>query len=292
MPEDSPIRLLQEASLQSLAEIRDEVQSLFARYGSKPHQATQTLKNLFWYLSARSQAVSFLVSYGYSWDAEIILRSFYETAAKILFICFADENEKPTLIDEFWNGFGPINDRRTARKATFAEQIFEKGTISSSILAMLQDGRIFDLEIKGSKSKRKRLEQKWSFSEIIEHLDQRGAAGKPLKGIKSLLLIYGTASHLIHADQAAMDLMHDRAARSPEERKILEAVHLSRIMSDQVSITWFCAKALCEHFHGHFSDAAKMRKAFNRTRELAEPLQMTFDDSQQDFYTRWLSGDS
>lgn len=291
MSEDSPIRLLQEASLQSLTDIRDEVQSLFSRYGSEPHPATQTLKNLFWYLSARSQAVSFLISYGYSWDAEIILRSFYETAAKILFICFAEEDEKPNLIDEFWNGLGPINDKRTARKATFAEKMFEKGGVSFSVFAMLQDGRIFDLETEGSKSKRKRLEQKWSFSEIVEYLDQRGAAGKPLKGIKSMLHIYGLASHLIHADQAAMDLMHDRATRDLEERKILEGGHVSRIMSDQVSITWFCAKALCEHFHGHFDDPVKMQNAFDRTMQLTQPFQAAFDASQRDFYDQWSKQD-
>jgi hypothetical protein len=288
MSEDAPTRLLQEASLQALTQIRDEVQSLFSRYGAEPHAVTQTLKNLFWYLSSRSQTVSFLISHGYSWDAEIILRPFYEAAAKILFICFAEENDKPALVDEFWNKLGPINNRRTARKAAFAEQLFEKESLSTSVLAMMRDERVFDLHTEGSRAQRKRLEKKWSFAEIVENLDERATEGRPVKGVKSMLHIYGMASHLIHADQAAMDLMHDRATRGPHERNILEAGHVSRIMSDQVSITWFCADALREHFRGDFTNNAKILEAVNRTLKLGKRFQTAFEDSQRSFYARWV----
>jgi len=292
MSELPPIRLLQEASLEALTYIRDEVEGLFSHYGSEPTVVTVTLKRLFWYLGSRSQAVSFLISYEYSWDAEIILRSFYETAAKILFICFADEGEKSDLVDEFWNGLGPINDRRTARKAAFAEQAFEKGSVSASIFTMLQDGRVFDLETEGSKSERKRLEKKWSFSEIIDTLDRRAVEGKPLKGIETLSHMYGMASHLIHADKNAMDLMHDRATRETEERKVLEASHLARIMSDQVSLSWFCADALRQHFGGEFADSARFYEVFDRTREYGEPFSAVFEDSQRAFYSRWLGDEA
>lgn len=291
MTQESPVRL-QEANLLALTKIRDEVQSLFFRYGSEPLPVTQTLKPLFAYLSSRSQTVSFLISYGYVWDAEIILRSFYETAAKILFICFAEESEKLVLVDEFWKGLRPISDSRTARKAKFAEPFFEKGSVSASVFGILQDKRIFDLEMEGSRVQRKHLERKWSFSEIIEHLDRRAADGKPLRGIKSLLHTYGLASHLAHADHAATDLMHDRATRDPAERKILEAGHLSRIMSDQVSISWFCAEALREHFQGDFIDRAKMHEAFNRTMKLSKQILTDFEDSQRDFYAGWLDDPS
>ncbi|WP_147395233.1 DUF5677 domain-containing protein [Azospirillum cavernae] len=209
MTNDSPIRVLQEANLQSLTQIRDEIKSLFSRYGSDSLESTETLKNLFSYLSSRNQAVSFLISHGYSWDAEIILRSFYETAAKILLICFAEDDDKDILINEFWNGLGSINDRKRARKAAYAEQIFETDSMSASIFSALQDDGTFNLQADGSKLQRKRLEQKWSFSEIIEQLDRQNINGKPLKGIKSLLHIYGVASHLEHR---ALNLAHIQRA--------------------------------------------------------------------------------
>ncbi|WP_376960233.1 DUF5677 domain-containing protein [Azospirillum sp. A26] len=284
MNNDSSIHALQEVNLQCLTHIRDEIQSLFSRYGSDSFPETQTLKCLFWYLSSRNQAVSFLISHGYLWDSEIILRSFYEVAAKILFISFSEDNEKAVLIDEFWNGLGSINDRKRARKAAYAEQIFEAGSMSAEVFSALQDDRTFDLQAEGSKTQRKRIEQKWSFSEIIEQLDQKVSHGKPLEGIKSMLHMYGIASHLIHADQAAMDLMHDRATREHGEREILEAAHVARIMSDQVNITWFCADALRQNFKGEFIDNVKLRELLKEFAKLSDPFHANFSESQRDFY--------
>jgi Family of unknown function (DUF5677) len=285
MIESPPIRLLQEANLSGLSVIRDEIQYLFVDREDDSHAVTLTLKNLFHYMFSRNQTVSFLISYGYSWDAEIILRSFYEVAAKILLLCLSEENEKPILVDEFWDGLGRINERKRARKAKFVGQQFEKDSISASIFSMLQDGRIFDLQ-SGSKTERKRLEQKWSFSEMIAQLSKLLSNGKTLEEIISLLHTYGMASHLIHGDQTAIELIYDRETRSLEERKVLEAAHVARIMTDQISITWFCADALRQHFRAVFSDAANLRQVFDRVVQLAEPFQAAFEDSQRDFYAR------
>lgn len=284
-----PIRQLQEANLNALTQIRDEISHLFSIYGSEPSDVTLTLKRLFSYMGARGQAVSFLLSCGYGWDSEIILRSYYESAAKILFICYSREGDKQALVAEFWEGMRPINDRKAARKASHAEKMFPADSVSASVFAYLQDKRLFDLETAESKAKRKRLEQKWSFTEIIEALDRLACEGKPLKGIKALLHIYGIASHLIHADKNAMDLMSDRATREVEERLILELSHAARIMTDQVSIMWLCADALRRHFGGEFSNTATMRGAFERTFELARPYIVAFEESQVEFYARWKS---
>lgn len=290
MSDESPSRLLQEASLQAHAVIRDEIAGLFERYGEITPDVTPTLKQLFWYLSARNQAVSFLISWGYSWDAEIILRSFYETAAKILFVCFAEDKDKPELMDEFWNKLGSINDRRRARKAEFSAQMKETDNVSTAVFEALKDERLFDLDAKGNKAERKRLEQKWSFSEIIESLDGRVVDGEPLVGMKSLLHIYGVCSHLAHADGAAMDLMADRALRPKDELLHLEAGHVARILSDQVSLTWFCAEALRRHFKGEFSDTERFYDAFQKTAKLSELLQAAFNDSQRAFYESLYPG--
>jgi hypothetical protein len=95
------------------------------------------------------------------------------------------------------------------------------------------------------------------------------------------------ASHLIHADGSAMNLMYDRATRDPEERKIVEAGQISRIMSDQVSIAWLCAEALRRHFRGEFSSDAKLRDALNRALESGKSFQIAFEKSQKDFYSRY-----
>lgn len=272
---------MQEAALKAFSLIRDEVDNLFKRRGSNTPDATPTLKALFWYLSSRSQAVSFLLSYGYAWDAEIILRSFYETAAKILLLCFAEPAEKTQLLDEFWNTLGAINNRRTARRAALAEKVHEPNDLSGPIFRLLQDARVFPVEDETSKAERKRLEQKWSFTEIVENLSKRE---KRLTGLTSILHMYGMASHLAHADNAAMDLMADRALREPQERQLLEATHASRILSDQVSLWWFCADALRRHYGADFENAKALKDAFDHTRELGRPFKEAFEVSQREFY--------
>lgn len=282
MSDEMPLRQLQDACLEAHATIRDEVASLFQRYSQDTPGISPTLAQLFNYQSSRNQAASLLVSRGYAWDAEIILRSFYETSAKILFICFSDDEQKLTLLDEFWNKLGSINDRRRARKAEF--NIREDDSVSSAIFEALTNDQMFDLEAKGNKSERKRLEQKWSFSEIIEALEGRAVNGKPLQGMRNLLHAYGICSHLAHADCTALDMMTDRQIRPKQELQALQAGHAARIMSDQVSLTWFCADALRHHFKADFSDIKKMVSAFQKPMTFAEPIQSAFDESQRAYY--------
>lgn len=59
MSDESPLRLLQEASLEAHAVIRDEIVALFDRYGKNTAAITPTLKKLFAYLASRNQAISF-----------------------------------------------------------------------------------------------------------------------------------------------------------------------------------------------------------------------------------------
>jgi hypothetical protein len=290
MSEPASLTKLHESSLNSLTTIRDEVQYLFSTNHSIDASIDLTLKKLFWYMGSRSQAVSFMASWGYIWDAEIILRSFYETAAKVLFICSSEAADKPKLVEEFWNDLGPVNDRRTAQKAPHTAEVFARNSLSASVFSMLQDPKIFDLSPPGNREHRKRLEKKWSFSEIIEALHLRSGKGMPLVGIKSLLHIYGMASHIAHADEAAMRLMEDIATRESEERKVLDTAHVARIFSDQVSISWFCADMLRLHFATEFQDPAKMRDAFYEPLNLGKSIHEAFDDSQREFYDDWKAG--
>lgn len=284
MSDESPLQQLQEVCLEAHSVIRDEIVLLFQRYGQNTPAVVPTLDELFRYLSSRSQAVSFLLSWGYAWDAEIILRSFYETAAKILFICFSEENDKLTLIDEFWNKLRSISDRRRARKAEY--NFRNDGTVSSEIFKAFTDERVFDLDAKGNKAERKRLEQKWSFAEIVNALEGRMVGGKPLQGMLNLLHMYGICSHLAHSDSVALDMMADRKMRPPEELQLLKSGHAARIMSDQVSLTWFCADALRHHFKGEFSNEGKMIHAFQKPLDFAAPIQSAFEESQRAFYEK------
>jgi hypothetical protein len=120
----------------------------------------------------------------------------------------------------------------------------------------------------------------------LNYLDRKARDGGLLKGAQSLLHNYGMASHLIHADQAALDLMSDRQLRQPHERQLLEAAHACRIFSDQVNLWLLGAEGLRHHFSADFQDVAQLAAARDRMAELAEPILMAFHASQREFYAR------
>lgn len=277
---------MQEANLDAIRCIRDEVQHLFELSCHDRLDLCATLKPLFHYIFSRSQTISFLISHRIAWDAEIILRSFYETAAKILFICSAEPGEQDILCKEFWDDFDPIGNRRTAQKAKFAEFLFDPESISAKVFQVLQDEKNFNFSQTGNKAYRKALEQKWSFSEIINSLDQRSHKGKKFKGIKSLLHTYGLASHLLHADKFALDLMRDRATRQREELLILECAHLARMMSDQAFILWLCAENLRETLDLKFSVHTQINEKCAKVSDLGSFFTKIFDDNQRNFYEK------
>jgi len=282
-PSQAKINLVpvQDALLAASSAIRDEVQRLFEAHADPDAPATTTLRQLFWYLSSRTQAVTFLVSWDYPWDAEIILRSFYETGAKIIFICRAAPDQVAALIDEYWDALGSAGDIRRTRKAEFAEGLFKDKADSARIFSTLRKPAASRTTSRTySKAERKAIAQKWSFSEIIESLDQ------DFPGAKSLLHGYGLASHLLHADPGALELMMDRALREPSELVLLRATHVCRIFSDLAWLNYWCAASLKKHLNGKFQDGARLKALLEELEKRSKPIQERFARSQDEFYQK------
>ena len=78
---------IQSAMLDATSKFRNSIAKDFAENFKSYNRIDSTLNDLFAYFSDRSQAISHLASYGYAWDAEIILRCAYEVAGKIWLIC-------------------------------------------------------------------------------------------------------------------------------------------------------------------------------------------------------------
>lgn len=278
--------MLQEATLAALEVIRDEVTSLFDRRSENPGDVDGTLRNLFAYMSERGQTVSFLLSWGYSWDAEIVLRAYYEVAARILFFCLSEPAEQEELLREFWLGLGAIGDRRRSIKAGFAGKAMKAGMgMDDPVFSALQDPDMFETEPQGTKAERNRLEQKWSFAQIIEVLSRKRVPGKRLDLLKGLLHSYGTASHLLHGDRTALDLMHDRATRDPFEAAIVARAHVARMMGNQVNLAYFCADALRSMCQLDFDDMERLHAAYREAATLGDEIAAEFYESQRDFYS-------
>lgn len=264
---------------------RDAIDSLFLAH-APPMVVDTTLKRLFGYMSERSQAVSFLVSSGYAWDAEIVLRPLYEVNARIWLICLApNEKAREALVAEFWGDHVEIYNRKRAGRAATAAAIASSNGVTGDdkILCALADDQFFTFS-QADKGTRKKVEQKWSFTEIVRFLEKNAPDDFDMSAIAGLLHMYGLASHLIHADAAALDLMADRKLRDPDELAILSATHLCRIFNDQASFWLFSALALAHRFGEKQAIDDEVFEKYARIQKLAAPISEEFEQSQAAFY--------
>ncbi len=278
---------VQEQALKSISITRDEIQKQFSKYTNDDTVQDYTLKRLFSYMSSRSQTVSYLVSSGYPWDAEIILRSFYEAAVKIWLISCTPEIEREDLVAEFWGDYASMHNFKRAHKAKFGAEFFNEVGKShdSDVYAALTDSSIFDFG-NTNKAQRKALAQKWSFSDIVTFLEQHSPDSFPMIGAQALKHIYGMQSHLLHSDDVALDLMLDRSLRNDEERELLAAAHICRIFSDQVSFWALSAKALCNKFENQSPLDTAVWTNCMAVISMTQPFQDRHDEFQKKTYQK------
>jgi hypothetical protein len=156
-------------------------------------------------------------------------------------------------------------------------------SVDVAILANLANSKIFDFG-ESNKQERRALESKWSFTEIIRYLSENSPKDFDLQNTPGLLHMYGQQSHLIHADETALDLMLDRKRRAPVEKEILACAHVSRIFSDQVSLWTFSALALQYRYARQTEIGGGLVAKWDKVQKLTEPFNVRFNKSQKQFY--------
>ena len=166
-----------------------------------------------------------------------------------------------------------------------AYHAFIRTLMSQRIFDALQNEKIFIFG-EYNRKERKEIESRWSFYSILDSLGRSNELC--IVELKSLLHMYGMMSHLIHADQKAIDLVVDEIARPADERRLLRAVHFRRIMSDLISI-WTFAYASFRYALGRSPNIPDVIKDnWENATTLGEPLSVAFHDSQKSFYDRVL----
>ncbi len=288
MPDTTITALLREAR-HALAMQHDAI----AAFGIKvdvddeAHSVESTLALLLRYYVDRGQGVLSLLQNGLHWDAEILLRTCYECASKTLVIALSPPLERDHLVWEFWVPLGEAADRKTVRKAIFAERVFpDAADHARDVFRLLRDPRMIRDRLGLSKKARQRLEQKWSFSELVESLTELQVGDQKLAEARSLLHGYGMASHLAHADSRAMDLMLDRALRPPVELQLLQDGHVARIVSDLIAIGGFCVHAVHDALDSPDVSFRDMQRQAAIVLGTAASIGEAFYESQRTFYEK------
>lgn len=214
---------------------------LFGRI--KPHfEEARPIFPLITFIIERLVTVTHLTTQDRIWDAEIVHRTALETFVKFLFITSADKEERKVRLNEYWNDLEEINRIKQSEQAKknlaqFGHIEHMKVAYSPNVLQPEEETR---LKAKWNKLKRQKLEQKWSFSEMLATLT-KDYKGKPMEMFTGLAHHYRMASHVGHGDEIGVLIIAEREARSQEQKDIANFAHYLRLMSDSFSYCMWTA---------------------------------------------------
>jgi len=240
------------------------------------------------FVISRLETVSTLTTDDRIWDAEIVLRSALETLIKLLFIINADEDEQKKRIDEYWNQLSEINSLKLSNQAITNLECFPESEAHKLAYSpiILSEEKLNQLRTKWSKKERQKLEQKWSFSQMIMSLS-KNFNGKEFKMLEGLLYSYRMCSHVTHGDETGVLIIEERDGRSPDQKDIAYNAHYLRLISDCAWYSyWLTINVLkflkVEEKIKYFSEnMTRLEKVENLCKKYHDLL---FDDEDYDKY--------
>lgn len=185
------------------------------------------------FVLTRLETVITLVIDDRIWDAEIILRSALETFVKYIFITTATKEEQSKRIDEYWNSLAEINSLKLSEQGKknlvhFGNSELHRVAYLPLILPEELENKLRE---KWPKAERQKMEQKWSFTEMVNSIS-KAYHGKPLEMIVTLTHSYRMSSHVMHGDETGLQIIKERENRSPEEYQKAHIGHYLRLLSD------------------------------------------------------------
>lgn len=201
-------------------------------------EAVKPVYPIIEFIIERLIAVTNLSIQSLVWDAEIVYRSALETFVKFLYITTATDEEQPTRLNEFWEDLEEINKIKLSEQAKKNLKLFNGQEISRLAFSplLLSEEHENELRTKWPRVKRKQLEQKWSFSQIVVALSLN-YRGYPMESFIGLTHSYRMASHVSHGDETGILIIRERNSRILREKDIADFSHFLRLMSDSFLFT-------------------------------------------------------
>lgn len=199
------------------------------------------------FIISRLSTVITLAVQDNNWDAEIIYRSALEAIIKFTFIVSAsDEIERKQRIKEYWEDLCEINSIKQSEQAKKCLSLYGNDKALRLIFSpmVLPDEEEARLRLKWPRLERKKLEQKWSFSEIIVSLS-RSFVDKSGESFIGLGHNYRYASHVTHADETGVLIIEERVQRPDGEREIADFAHYIKLLSDSFQFCAFIGIQVC-----------------------------------------------
>lgn len=149
------------------------------------------------FIISRLEAVSTMVLDWRLWDAEIVLRSALETLVKFVYILAGTKDDHAQRCHEFWYVLPELYSLKLSMQAKRNLEHLSKSEIHRLAYTplILPIEKEDELKNKGPKPESQKIEQHWSFSEIVLFLS-RQYKGSDMEVIIALAHGYRMASHV------------------------------------------------------------------------------------------------
>lgn len=278
------VQLLLRESIFVFSEFRDEIKRTISASERTDARYSRFALGQMHYYSERCQSLNLLLQDWKLWDCDIIMRAATECATRLIFVSIAPASERTNRIDEYEISLNEIDDLQRSERVKPA--VAASTDVDTSMLlggVILSPEREAELRARWPKAIRTQLKQKWSFSEMVKELSEFHNDRIDLRLYKSLLHGYGLSSHLIHADQTAINMFWDRLEREPRIRKLQEEAHFARLATTQVTMMLLCWRAIvfATGFDSKNQEPVKHLMALNKN---ADVFHKAFAESQAHMY--------
>ena len=207
-----------------LGDCYDIISSLYDRIWPIDFWVKFVSVQLFLQCQLTSESIICLLGERKEWDASILLRSVMEGTAKYLYILQGNKNETLEKAYEFWCILPEIVDVKHSDRV---KDLYTKLAIpqkSPFADLVLDEQEHKSLLNKYSRADRKKIEQRWAFSEILKSFENTD-----LEPFKALFFEYGMCSHLAHMDAVGVGMTRERILTSSPNRDIIQLAHIAKI---------------------------------------------------------------
>jgi len=149
---------------------------------------------------------------------------------------------------------------------------------------VLSDEEEKRLRTKWPKVERQKLEQKWSFTQIITSLS-KNYRGTPMEMFVILSHTYRMCSHISHGDETGILIIRERKSRPQQEQDIANFAHYLRLLSDSFHYCSFVAIEAMYFLNQNKEFFIKLRSDLKKIEELTEKYHSDlFADKDYDKY--------
>lgn len=192
-------------------------------------------RHLHVFVHERIDSMQILIRHSCLWDADMLLRSISEACVKLAYIsCFNNENNENNenkKVKEFWSDLAEINMLKESKQVSAIVETIQLDVKELTDLILSKD---IEEELRGkwTKKKRQKIEQPWSFNEMIKVISKEYNH----KEILCLNRSFTKSSHLLHADETALGVIADRRQRDIEDKEYQCFLHAKRLYSDSLTL--------------------------------------------------------